>query len=220
MNYFKYVLLFLIVTFTVTAQDTIQFKDKEVRVVKVTEIGVDEIKYYQFNNLDGPIHIAYKSEVNYIKYSNGNIDTFRVEKPLSIQVITKSQNQIYFSRGSLIFHDNRIDIIETLLITEEFAKKINNTELSILTSKTRVNNSLQNTFSICGITNFVTAGALFLVSVGTLLIAGIDYATVPFYIGGGFTVLGLGFIASSIVNGTLKHKRLQKTVRLYNQFAD
>lgn len=64
------------------AQDTIYFKDKSVGSVKLNEIGITEIKYQRFNNLNGPVYISSKSDIERIKYSNGKVDTIhsKIEK--------------------------------------------------------------------------------------------------------------------------------------------
>jgi hypothetical protein len=70
------ILLYLlgIATFAYS-QDTIQFINKVAQSVKVTEVGIDEIKYHRFDNLDGPLYVASKNEIRYIKYSNSHVDT-------------------------------------------------------------------------------------------------------------------------------------------------
>lgn len=54
------------------AQDIIHLKNKEIIKGKVLEIGIDEIKYKEFSNLEGPVIVLLKSEVTLIRYENGN----------------------------------------------------------------------------------------------------------------------------------------------------
>ncbi len=66
------------------SQDTIQFVSKQIVVVKVSEIGVSDIKYNRYDNLTGPQYIVSKKDISFIKFANGQIDRFQdavVETP-------------------------------------------------------------------------------------------------------------------------------------------
>ena len=58
------------------AQDKIYKKGGEVLEVKITEIGVDEIKYKLFNDKDGPAYTVEKDRIIKIVYQNGRVETF------------------------------------------------------------------------------------------------------------------------------------------------
>ncbi len=60
-------------------------------MVKVSEIGLTEIKYNRFDNLTGPVYVVEKNLVKYVKYSNGSVDSFNISKP-NIEV-PKIENQ-------------------------------------------------------------------------------------------------------------------------------
>jgi hypothetical protein len=69
--------LFLFLGLSVAiAQDKIYKKGGEVLEVKITEIGVDEIKYKLFNDKDGPSYTVEKDRILRIVYQNGRIETF------------------------------------------------------------------------------------------------------------------------------------------------
>lgn len=59
------------------SQDTIQFVSKQILVVKVSEIGVSDVKYNRFDNLSGPQYIVSKKDISFIKFANGQIDRFQ-----------------------------------------------------------------------------------------------------------------------------------------------
>jgi len=59
------------------AQDKIYKKGGEVLKVKITEIGVDEIKYKLFDDKDGPAYTVEKDRIVKIIYQNGRIETFQ-----------------------------------------------------------------------------------------------------------------------------------------------
>jgi hypothetical protein len=57
-------------------QDVIVKKDSTKIEAKLLEVKPNEIKYKVFYYQDGPIHVIDKSEVAYVKYSNGTSDVF------------------------------------------------------------------------------------------------------------------------------------------------
>jgi hypothetical protein len=63
--------------------DTIVLKPGNMIVGKVLEIGLNEIKYRECENLDGPVISILKSDVFVIKYPNGTRDYFNSEAPVS-----------------------------------------------------------------------------------------------------------------------------------------
>ncbi len=74
-------IIFIFISAKLFSQDTIVFRNKEVKAVKVFEVGVKEVKYHSFDNLEGPMYITEKSEIQYLKYPNGKIDTFKLLAP-------------------------------------------------------------------------------------------------------------------------------------------
>ena len=73
-------IFFLFSCLCVTAQDTISFRNGEVKAVKVSEVGINDVKYTRFDNADGPKYIVTKNDIHFIKYSGGQIDSFAVAK--------------------------------------------------------------------------------------------------------------------------------------------
>jgi hypothetical protein len=74
----KLVIVFLILIIKENisvAQDSICFIDKKMIVAKISEVGIVDLKYYRFDNLDGPQYIVNKSDIRYVKFQNGVIDT-------------------------------------------------------------------------------------------------------------------------------------------------
>jgi hypothetical protein len=83
------ILFFLTLSFTSFAQDTIRTK-KDTIAGKVVEIGLEEIKYKDFQNLDGPIIVIEKSKVIEITYENGTKffnrpDPYEVNKEIEVR---------------------------------------------------------------------------------------------------------------------------------------
>ncbi|HWY12433.1 MAG TPA: hypothetical protein VN026_13955 [Bacteroidia bacterium] len=87
----KIFFLFVILSLNLNAQDTIRFRNGEVKVVKVTEVGVDYVKYNRFDNASGPLYTVPKNDVRYIKYSGGGIDSFPIVKTEIKQIVHPQQ---------------------------------------------------------------------------------------------------------------------------------
>lgn len=74
MKKFLFLLVVIFVIFStnfIHAQDTIVKKDGQIIISKVIEISPTEIKYKNWDNLDGPVHVIYREDVRKIKYANG-----------------------------------------------------------------------------------------------------------------------------------------------------
>ena len=73
-------LLSIILTFvafsSLYAQDTIRLRSGETIPAQVQEIGISEIRYKQWSNLQGPTYVQPKSNVLSISYKNGTRDNF------------------------------------------------------------------------------------------------------------------------------------------------
>ncbi|REJ84978.1 MAG: hypothetical protein DWQ44_05365 [Bacteroidetes bacterium] len=54
------------------AQDQIHMNNSEIIKAKVLEIGLDEIKYRDYQDKDSPVIVIPKSDVKYIRYENGS----------------------------------------------------------------------------------------------------------------------------------------------------
>jgi len=71
-----FLLLSLLISATLSAQDIITLKNGEEIKAKVTAVNPNDIQYRKFNDNDGPLYTKYKSEVFMIKYANGSKDVF------------------------------------------------------------------------------------------------------------------------------------------------
>lgn len=62
--------------YSVKSQDLIYKKNKEVLTVKIIELGLDEIKYKDYNNQSGPTLVIDKNEIDRIRFENGKTQYF------------------------------------------------------------------------------------------------------------------------------------------------
>ncbi len=67
---------FLLITLICKSQDIIIKRSGDEIKTKVTEIGLETIKYKMFDNKNGPTYTILKSDIFMIKYENGSKDVF------------------------------------------------------------------------------------------------------------------------------------------------
>jgi hypothetical protein len=73
------------------SQDVIVLKNNGERIqAKVTEVGLTEIRYKNYDNQDGPTYIISKADVDMILYINGTKDVFIEEPANTDSTTTKS----------------------------------------------------------------------------------------------------------------------------------
>jgi hypothetical protein len=84
MKYILSTVLLLLVTVMAKAQDTLMMKSGEQRTVKITEIGLDEIKYTVWGLESSPVVVVAKKEVDRIVFSNGEQMRIQID-PMSVE---------------------------------------------------------------------------------------------------------------------------------------
>ncbi|MDR1259157.1 MAG: hypothetical protein LBK65_07780 [Tannerellaceae bacterium] len=65
---------------TVFAQDIITLKSGDEVKAKVQEVGLTDVKYKKYDNLEGPVYTLLKTDIFMIKYENGEKDVFKDEE--------------------------------------------------------------------------------------------------------------------------------------------
>ncbi|MCX6185971.1 MAG: hypothetical protein NTU43_03100 [Bacteroidetes bacterium] len=76
LNRLTFLLCLLILSINSKAQDIIYKNDGSETKAKILEISKTEIKYKRFNYLDGPTFTISVSEINFVKYPNGETERF------------------------------------------------------------------------------------------------------------------------------------------------
>lgn len=214
------ILLYLlgIATFAYS-QDTIQFINKATQSVKVTEVGIDEIKYHRFDNLDGPLYVASKNEIRYIKYSNGHVDTvtskLKTETPETLTVyrapISTYGDEKILILGSRLSHNGKAvgearlyRLISNVPIPEKKAE---------LYKEYLVMKSYKKRQYLFG---FVGLGTGLALSYIGLMSSFVFDDEVPFAIGvGSGAIIG---ITGAVISGINKHKRTKKRIDIANLY--
>ena len=98
----KTMLLSLAIFFSMAAclsQDIITTKTGEDILAKISEIGLTEIKYKKYDNLDGPMYTMLKSEILMIRYENGTNDVFKEEPASNASKFLNSSNLNLYAQG-------------------------------------------------------------------------------------------------------------------------
>lgn len=83
-------LLMLLVSMVVAAQDVIVKKDGSTILSKVVEVSDTQVKYKKFSNLEGPTYIVSISELMSINYQNGEKENFGSSQATVTQTQTPS----------------------------------------------------------------------------------------------------------------------------------
>lgn len=94
----------------VVAQDTIYHINGRVIFANVIEISDSEIKYKRTDNLEGPYYIAFRKDVEYIKYRNGEKEYFTKkikEDTVKEQIVNNAIIDALNPTSDLIITSNR-----------------------------------------------------------------------------------------------------------------
>ena len=85
MKIFRISILILLATglTSVQAQDIITFRNGEQIKAKVTEISTSDIRYKEFEHIDGPTRVVTRAEVFAINYENGTREVFNAASKTS-----------------------------------------------------------------------------------------------------------------------------------------
>lgn len=90
--------MFVLVSATLMAQDKIYLRNTKGFInAKITEVGLDEIKYKETNNLDGPQFTLEKDDIEKIVYSNGRTETFEQTMSAKVSLKEMHKNNIKFA---------------------------------------------------------------------------------------------------------------------------
>lgn len=91
---YKFFAVFIFFLFAKMAycQDVLYTTAGSKLLAKVTEINAKDIKYKDFNNIDGPVYVISKADVVLIQYSNGVTEVINSNPPTLAPKITEKTN--------------------------------------------------------------------------------------------------------------------------------
>lgn len=101
---FLFFTLFLFASTTLLAQDRIYPRNsKKFIKAKISEVGLDEIKYKEFDNQDGPVFSIEKDEIEKIEYASGRIEKFEQSISAKVSIAEMHKNNLKIGFLSPIF---------------------------------------------------------------------------------------------------------------------
>lgn len=200
------------------SQDTIRLVNKTIQVVKVIEIGINEIKYHRFDNIDGPVYVTSKSDIESIKYFNGQVESFSRTK--TEPVITNNTIVVIssLSNEKIIILDPKLMFAGKPLGESRLLQLINNVpdqqKRTLLMEEYKEMKSYKKKQYLFG---FVGLGVGLVLPYAGLITGILFDDPTPVFIGvaGGLTI----GITGAVISGINKKKRLKKKIEtavLYN----
>ncbi len=91
---FVFIMMLLSASF-VYAQDIITLRTGETINAKVSEVGINEVKYLKSSNVSGPVYVAAKADISQIVYENGNKEVFYATAQQPTTVIVQQPQTVY-----------------------------------------------------------------------------------------------------------------------------
>lgn len=99
------ILLLLILSigcFQLKAQDLIVKTNRDTIKARITEVGTNAISFKKWNNQDGPTFVESKSDILFIKYSNGEVQQFAKSIPTNTASIGSMTNSAVTNTNSVM----------------------------------------------------------------------------------------------------------------------
>lgn len=113
----KLLLFFLLFcSFSIQAQEVIQFKDGKTKEVKLIQISDEEVQYYLWTNQDGPLFINSIDKIDFISFKNGAVerfasnDTVPVKEDKEVEFVSKDNiDLLYLLSGEVV--DGKVESV-------------------------------------------------------------------------------------------------------------
>lgn len=224
----KIIVLFLFLSTLAKSQDTIAFVSKERTAVKVTEVGMTDIKYNRWDNLTGPQYIVNKNDIKWIKYANGHVDTFKIATMVVEKNMTTSDYKTYSSlesdkimiRGKkLIYHGKGLNDNKLFTLISNVSDA--NLKKDLMKDYDKMLGNKRNQY-ICGFGGLGLGVASFIVGIAAEANNYSSYSNnsgiyVLSGLAAGVTFGVTGAVLSSI-NKSIRNKRKVEIAKKYNDF--
>lgn len=198
----------------------------EVIQAKITEVGPAEIKYKKFNFQDGPTYVENRSDIRYLKYSNGITEQMSSSKPAAAAP-AKAPNagtttDYYDPNEQKALHVDKMQPYGSKYKYQ--GRRIGENEMHRILMKTQDREIVPliqaskdaHKLQFVGFAAIpLGIAALYVLETGAAAKGRLSTGTVT----GSLLLLG-GAIACPIISGVYKHKRNasnRKAVELYNQ---
>lgn len=223
----RLLLIFALIVLKLNAQDTIRFKNGITKAVKVSEIGLNEVRYNDFNNLTGPIYVVNKKEITSIRYSNGTEDKFSELETISQSTVTSSNpasktsptkviippanDKILIKKNDLYYNGRRLGEVKLQKLVNICPDAERQNKMVPVMQEMKKYKKNQYLYGFLGL-------GVGLISLPVGIIAtGVSEEIAPFFIsvGTGVTLAITGQVISGINKGKRTAKKLE-VARIYN----
>jgi len=179
------------------SQDIIVLKTGDEIEAKITEVGLDNVKYKKYENINGPVYVILKNDIFMIKYENGSKDVFVEEKQKESTVV--GRQPLTYKNG---FWGVTIRQGSIKLSTSDIKRLYSNNAVAL--SKYEAGKALNGMATFAGITGGLALGYYF-VSQGNG--EEIDNSVV---------VIGAVSLLANIIMNISGNKMIKKSVDIFN----
>ena len=107
----KKIMLLLVAVIATTmlfAQDVIVTTDSKKIEAKIVEVSSQQVKYVDFNNQEGPTFVLATDEISSIIFSNGQVKVYEHNTPKSIVVQPEIKLEYIHRNGNKYFYDGHL----------------------------------------------------------------------------------------------------------------
>lgn len=209
---------------TAKAQDTIVKTNGDRIPAKITEVGTNAVTYKKWDQIDGPNFVDFKTDIRYVRYSNGQKQAFNnkeevinaVKAPASTGIENNpGKNRIEFLNGKYTLNGQKIGRRDV----DRLLAKSSNPAVKIAFRTAKTTKTVQKIIGITSIPSTIAGGVA---TISTLSAAVHDSKKGPGIGAGSITNLAtsfVGMLALPITNKILKNRRdklYDKVIDLYN----
>lgn len=224
--------MFVLVPINLKAQDTIVKLNGQVIPAKVLEVGTNAVRYTKSDIKEGPVFVDYKTDIAYIKYSNGLKDVFSkqpqvatIQKPMLDTTSAKqdvfdaytpgSKNRIEFMNNKYTVNGQRVKRKDV----DRLLSKSKNPAIQIAHKTAKTTRVLQKVVGLTSIGSTTTGGIMTVSTVFTCIKESQNGSvSAGSYVNAGLSFLGT--LTLPITSKILKNRRdklYDKTIDLYNE---
>lgn len=101
------IIVLLVASVTLFAQDVIITKESQKIEAKITEISSNDVKYLDFNNQDGPIFVLHTDEISSIIFANGQVKVYDQSTNKSLVIKSDDENEYLYRIGNTYYYGGR-----------------------------------------------------------------------------------------------------------------
>lgn len=209
----------MIISFPCLAQDSIFRRNKQLVLGYVTEVSDKEIKYRKFSSTEGTIYIENTSEIEKIKYRDGNTDVFLVPMPWELPkkkvtagmpVMNEDRKKLEKKRTKYLYGDRKINEKQM----HQLLLSLNNPQITKEVRRAKTAKGLQ----------YIGFGAIPATFLGSICLGlenelrfSEDGDNGPIRLGAVFFGGAAAFLTTAICFKISHNRHNEKAVKLYNQ---